>query len=92
MAHSRVDRDVQRAAWRRRGRHRRPPDRRGLPRLTSRVSLPGGPASDPVALGLVEGPGIGLNHLLVGAHGTGEVLDTGSAAAPAGWETCAGGM
>jgi hypothetical protein len=50
--------------------------RRGaLPRLASRVSLPGGAASEPVALRQIDGLGGEGNHLLVATHGTGEVLN-----------------
>jgi hypothetical protein len=49
--------------------------RDALPRLASRVSLPGGAASEPVALRQIDGLGGEGNHLLVAARGTGEVLD-----------------
>jgi hypothetical protein len=59
--------------------------RGGLPpRLVSRVSLPGGAASEPAALRLVAGDS---PHVLVAARGTGEVIDlpigeTGALGAP----------
>lgn len=49
--------------------------RDGLPQLASRVSLPGGPASEPVALRLTERLPDEETHVLVAARGTGEVLD-----------------
>ena len=60
----------------------------GLPRLASRVSLPGGAASEPVAMRLVDRLGDERTHLLVAARGTGEVVDipisrSGALGAPA---------
>jgi hypothetical protein len=49
--------------------------RDALPRLASRVSLPGGAASEPVALRQIDGLGGEGNHLLVATRGTGEVLN-----------------
>ena len=45
------------------------------PRLASRVSLPGGALSEPVALRVIDGLVDERPHLLVAARGTGEVLD-----------------
>ncbi|WP_028063832.1 hypothetical protein [Solirubrobacter soli] len=61
--------------------------RDGLPQLASRVSLPGGPTSEPVALRLTERLPDEETHVLVAARGTGEVLDipisnTGALGAP----------
>jgi hypothetical protein len=61
--------------------------REGLPRLASRVSLPGGAASEPVELRLSHGLGGERLQLLVAARGTGEVLeipvgDSGALGAP----------
>ena len=50
--------------------------RGGLPpRLASRVSLPGGASSGPLALRVINGLVDGRPHLLVAARGSGEVLD-----------------
>ena len=48
---------------------------RELPRLASCISLPGGAASEPVAMRLIDRVGDERTHVLVAARGTGQVLD-----------------